>query len=298
MVSVRACKKKNMELRNKISFVSIGKVVNGFNESADPNLIKSQPSRIVIDKAYTEAFLNITDCEYLDVVFYFNRLEGEDIPLSGKTYSGAERGAFASRTPKRPNLIGVTMVKLLEVNGNELVVQGLDALNDSPVLDIKCCDTSLLSSENDKIHHSILKSEPRIEIQNHISNNRTDLLMIGAAQMHGHYCPGLAMGIMAAVYAIRYLDEMKDLTAIVETNNCFSDGIQWVTGCSFGNKKLIYKDLGETAFTLVSGNGKSVRICSKHTSGEIISNAFPEFKDRAFGVLNMPFDDLFTIYEE
>ena len=126
---------------NKISFAPIGKVVNGFNESAYPNLIKSQPSRIIIDKAYSEAFLNITDCEYLDIVFYFNQLEGEDIPLSGITCFGAERGAFASRSPKRPNLIGVTMVKLLEVNDNELVVEGLDALNGSPVLDIKNCDT-------------------------------------------------------------------------------------------------------------------------------------------------------------
>ena len=284
---------------NKISFTPIGKVVNGFDESTDPNLIKSQPSRIVVDKAYAEAFLNISDCEYLDVVFYFNLLEGEDISLSGKTHSGAERGAFASRTPKRPNLIGVTMVKLLGVNDNELIVQGLDALNGSPVLDIKSCDTSLLASEaeNNEIHHSILKSEPRIDIQNHISNNRTDLLMIGAAQMHGHFCPGLAMGVMAAVYAMRHLDVKENLTAIVETNNCFSDGVQWVTGCSFGNKALIYKDLGKTAFTLSDKDGKGVRICSKHTSREVIMNTFPEFKDRAFGTLNIPFDDLFTVEE-
>ena len=135
---------------NKISFIPIGKVVNGFDESTDPKNIKSQPSRIVIDKAYAEAFLNITECEYLDIVFYFNQLEGEEIPLSGLNYFGAERGAFASRTPKRPNLIGVTMVKLLEVKENELVVEGLDALNGSPVLDIKSCDTSLLASEAEK----------------------------------------------------------------------------------------------------------------------------------------------------
>jgi formylmethanofuran dehydrogenase subunit E len=128
---------------NKISFTPIGKIVNGFDESTDPNIIKSQLSRIIVDEAYSDAFLNIHDCEYLDIVFYFNQLEGEDIPLSGITHSGAERGAFASRSPKRPNLIGVTMVKLLEVNGNELVVEGLDALNGSPVLDIKSCDTSM-----------------------------------------------------------------------------------------------------------------------------------------------------------
>ena len=77
---------------NKISFTPIGKVVNGFDESTDPKNIKTQPSRIVIDKLYAEAFLNITECEYLDIVFYFNQLEGEEIPLSGMNYPAASNG--------------------------------------------------------------------------------------------------------------------------------------------------------------------------------------------------------------
>jgi formylmethanofuran dehydrogenase subunit E len=282
-----------MELQHKISFTPIGKIINEFDESTDPYLIKSRSSRIIIDKVYSEALININDCEYLDVVFYFNQLESENISLSGKTCSGAERGAFASRSPNRPNLIGVTTVKLLEINENELIVQGLDALNGSPVFDIKSCDTSLL--ESNKVHHSIIKSEPRIEIQNHIANNRTDLLLIGAAQMHGHYCPGLAMGVMAAVYAMRHLGEMKNLTATVETKNCFADGVQWVTGCTFGNKALIYKELGETALTLLHNDGKGIRICSKDTSRDTIAKMVA--KNRAFDTLNIPFDNLFTVEE-
>jgi formylmethanofuran dehydrogenase subunit E len=131
---------------NTISFIPVGKVVNGFDESADPNRIKSRPGIIVVNKEYAEALFNIKECEYLDIVFYFNRLEGESTPLSGKALSGAVCGAFASRSPQRPNLIGITTVRLLEVNGNELTVEGLDALNGSPVLDIKCCDTSFLEA--------------------------------------------------------------------------------------------------------------------------------------------------------
>ncbi len=311
-----------------MQFNQIGKVVNNFDQSTDPLQIKNKTSKIVIDPSYLEGFLNINECEYLDVVFYFHQLEGENTSLSGKTRSGAERGVFASRSPHRPNLIGVTTVKLLEINGNELIVEGLDALNDSPILDIKCCDTSIFSDcmDNHPMHLSILKSEPRIEIQNLIDNDQTELLMIKAAQIHGHYCPGLAMGVMAAVYAMRQMkvvsDGMEDLLAITETNNCFSDGIQFVTGCSFGNNALIYKDLGKTAFTLSRRDGKGIRICSKHTSGEVIMNVFPEFKEyyrkvvaeqnhdpqmvatyrklaleRAFGTLNIPFDDLFTIQD-
>jgi len=47
------------------------------------------------------------------------------------------RGVFALRSPMRPNPIGLTKVKLIERKGNILIVEGLDAFNGSPVLDIK-----------------------------------------------------------------------------------------------------------------------------------------------------------------
>lgn len=285
---------------NRITFVPVGKVINEFDESADPNIIKSRPGIIAINKEYTEALLNIKENTYLDVVFYFDRLVGEASPLSGKTYSGAERGVFASRAPRRPNPVGITTVKLLEVNGNRLTVSGLDALNGSPVLDIKCCDTSLLES----VHRSILETEPRIEIQNHIALNRTNLLLAGAAQLHGHFCPGLAMGVMAATFAMRHLQAQYaaagDMQATVGKNNCLTDGIQWVTGCSLGNGALKCNDIGQTTFTLTSlKSSKSIRISSRETSGETIANTLGQTtaREKAFGTLNIPFHSLFTVHE-
>ncbi|MGN6631476.1 MAG: TrmO family methyltransferase domain-containing protein [Nitrososphaeraceae archaeon] len=46
-------------------------------------------------------------------------------------------GLLATRTPYRPNPIGVTVVKLLDRHYNIVMVQGLDAINDTPILDIK-----------------------------------------------------------------------------------------------------------------------------------------------------------------
>ncbi|GAH56687.1 unnamed protein product, partial [marine sediment metagenome] len=48
-----------------------------------------------------------------------------------------KRGVFTTRSPARPNPIGLTKVKLVKKEGNVLIVQGLDALEGSPVLDIK-----------------------------------------------------------------------------------------------------------------------------------------------------------------
>ena len=163
-------------------------------------------------------------------------------------------------------------------------MEGLDAINNTPVIDIKSCDTSLLASlsESDPVHNSILKSDPRIEIRNNIAKGNTDILLIKVAQMHSHFCPGLAMGVMAAVHAMKELqadsDGMENLMAITETNNCFSDGIQFVTGYSFGNNSLVYKDLGKTAFTLAGRDGDGIRICSRHESRDVIEAAFPDFR--------------------
>ncbi len=296
------------------------------------NTIQFQPvgmvagNRLVINTEYLGGLLNIGECEYLDVVYYFHESENKTFPLSGITRSGAERGVFASRSPNRPNLIGITTVKLLEIKANELVVEGLDAKNGSPLLDIKCCDTSLFAQSADKnpVHQSIIRSEPRIEIKNHILRKETELLLTKAGQLHGHYCPGLAMGIMAAAFAMSEMradsDGMEDLLAITETNNCFADGVQFVTGCSFGNNGLIYKDLGKTAFTLTKRDGKGIRVCSRPESQEVLHRSFPAFREcygkvvtqqnhdpelvaefkklgleRAFGTLTIPFGELFDV---
>ncbi len=54
--------------------------------------------------------------------------------------------------------------------------------------------------------------------------------------------------------------EIEKAVAIVETNSCFADGVQMVTGCSFGNNALIYRDYGKTAFTLAKSTGEGIRI--------------------------------------
>ena len=54
---------------------------------------------------------------------------------------------------------------------------------------------------------------------------------------------------------------MEEIVAIVECNNFFTDGIQVVTGCTFGNNALIFKDLGKTAVTVARReDGRAVRL--------------------------------------
>jgi tRNA-Thr(GGU) m(6)t(6)A37 methyltransferase TsaA len=72
------------------------------------------------------------------VVFYFHRSQGYDLTQHPRgDPRRPKRGVFTLRSPRRPNPIGVTVVDLVAIEGNVLRVRGLDAINGTPVLDIK-----------------------------------------------------------------------------------------------------------------------------------------------------------------
>jgi len=68
---------------------------------------------------------------------------------------------------------------------------------------------------------------------------------------HGHWCPGLAVGIRAAEWALREMGRAADeeIVAVVETDMCGVDAIQFLTGCTFGKGNLIHRDWGKNAFS-------------------------------------------------
>jgi formylmethanofuran dehydrogenase subunit E len=87
-----------------------------------------------------------------------------------------------------------------------------------------------------------------------------------AVKYHGHSCPGLAFGIRAVERASAEYGGIPDasFTATAETDKCPSDAIQFLTGCTFGNGKLILKDYGKNAFSFFrSGEDKGIRITLK-----------------------------------
>ncbi|KKO51341.1 SAM-dependent methyltransferase [Paenibacillus sp. DMB20] len=83
----------------------------------------------------------IDQFSHLDIVFYFDQVEEHKIqtearhPRNQTAYPKV--GIFAQRGKNRPNKIGLTTVRLLGHDGRTLTVQGLDAIDGTPVLDIK-----------------------------------------------------------------------------------------------------------------------------------------------------------------
>jgi len=96
-------------------------------------------SKIVIDQKYADGLAGIEDWSHLYVIFWMDRISDEKKTLlcPGKEPAMPTVGIFATRAPVRPNPIGLTLVELVRREENVLVVKGLDALDGTPVLDIK-----------------------------------------------------------------------------------------------------------------------------------------------------------------
>ena len=143
-----------------------------------------------------------------------------------------------------------------------------------------------------------MKRNPRTHFIRAISEKDTVSCLVKAAEIHGHYCPGVALGVMASVYGLWELGVestcfdgiTENLAAIVEANACFADGVQAVSGCTLGNNALIFRDLGRLAVTFaLRETGLAVRVRVGSDFVARVKNAAPRFyplmekviKDRA-----------------
>ena len=88
----------------------------------------------------TEAFDNISDFSHLEIIYYFSQVEIKDIVYNGKPRGNSSYpnvGIFGQRKKDRPNPIGLCTVELIEHTDRIIKVKYLDAINGTPVLDIK-----------------------------------------------------------------------------------------------------------------------------------------------------------------
>ena len=117
-------------VRNEV--MQLPRPIQGFREIV---------SDIVIDSSLTEALDGLEEFSHIIVIFYFHKrvVDGE-LPIKSHPVGKQEIplvGLLAWRSANRPNPIGKTTVRLLQRQGNILRVVGLDAIDGTPVIDIK-----------------------------------------------------------------------------------------------------------------------------------------------------------------
>ena len=130
-----------MEDSREITFRPIGIVRNGVQETPKRKDWQLETvSELVIEPEWQGGLEGLEDFSHIIVLFSFDRVDDEQVLLKVHPMHRPDlptTGMFATRTPNRPNRIGLTVVPLLERKGNVLRVKGLDALDGTPVLDIK-----------------------------------------------------------------------------------------------------------------------------------------------------------------
>jgi len=118
----------------------IGTIETPFNDSKgmpiQPTGAVDVVGRVIVDPAYVEGLDDLEDFSHLILIYHFHRSDGYRLKVT-PFMDTAVRGLFATRAPRRPNPIGLSVVRLLSRRGHILHVQGIDVLNGTPLLDIK-----------------------------------------------------------------------------------------------------------------------------------------------------------------
>lgn len=125
-----------------IVMTPIGRVEGGRTVPEDDDWGASR-ARIVLDaeRFDDEALLGLDAFSHAEIVYVFDRVSDDEIVTGARHPRGNKAwprvGIFAQRGKNRPNRIGVTLCEIVSVDGRALEVRGLDAIDGTPVLDIK-----------------------------------------------------------------------------------------------------------------------------------------------------------------
>jgi tRNA-Thr(GGU) m(6)t(6)A37 methyltransferase TsaA len=92
--------------------------------------------RIEIFEPWVAALKGVDFYEHLEVIYWLHQ-SPRNLVLQSPKKNGSTRGTFSLRSPVRPNPIGTSIVKFVKIEGNVILVRGLDCLDETPLLDVK-----------------------------------------------------------------------------------------------------------------------------------------------------------------
>lgn len=121
---------------------AIGAVVGGRSQPIDDHWAAVEAVIALDGEQFpVDVVRGLDDFSHIDVVYIFHQVGPDELTMGARRPRGKadwpEVGIFAQRAKARPNRIGVTTCELLGVDGLELRVRGLDAIDGTPVLDVK-----------------------------------------------------------------------------------------------------------------------------------------------------------------
>ena len=108
---------------------------------------------IEIGDEYADGLLGLEGFSHIVVFFWFHQNDTPDKRSVLRVHPRKDpdnplTGVFATHSPQRPNLIGMTICKILSIRGNRIEIEDIDAFDGSPVIDIKCYIPSSVKEED------------------------------------------------------------------------------------------------------------------------------------------------------
>jgi tRNA-Thr(GGU) m(6)t(6)A37 methyltransferase TsaA len=91
---------------------------------------------IVMDKEYEQGLNDLEGFSHIILLYHFHQSKGYNLIVK-PFMDDNKRGLFSTRAPRRPNPIGLSIVRLIKIEGSRLTIEGIDTLNGTPLLDIK-----------------------------------------------------------------------------------------------------------------------------------------------------------------
>lgn len=109
-----------------------------------PSFAQGSPGRVEVFPRFEEALDDIDGFSHLHLIYWLHRAAEVAVSMAGPSplrvvpfLDDVPRGVFATRAPIRPNPLGMSVVRLVERRGSDLLVEDLDVLDGTPLLDIK-----------------------------------------------------------------------------------------------------------------------------------------------------------------
>jgi tRNA (adenine37-N6)-methyltransferase len=251
-------------------------VVRSATENPEDLSLPGQPGQIEIFPQYVEALHRIEENSHLWLLLWFHKSDRSCLRTIPRRFSPdlPQYGVFGLRSPNRPNPIALTLVHLDAVAGNILQVHGLDAIDGTPVLDIKSY------YEQDIIFSP---TTPYIRAQDPIL--RRNIFMKQALSHHQEKCPDLFMGIRMAMAADAYMGHLNrpDLHLTVKGSACLADTLQGLSRARLANpRRFAFQEAAELPSSVWLDNNRSLSLNARCCLNEV---TFTELSD----------EDLFTI---
>jgi tRNA-Thr(GGU) m(6)t(6)A37 methyltransferase TsaA len=140
-----------MPKANDAGLVFIGRIRTPWTSRADTprqGRHDGPVCRLEIFEPWVPALKGVDFYSHLEVVYWLHQSR-RDLVLQSPKDNKSTRGTFSLRSPQRPNPIGTSIVKLVGVEGNTVLVRGLDCLDETPLIDLKPdrCEFSPLAAQ-------------------------------------------------------------------------------------------------------------------------------------------------------